>query len=146
MGVRRPSRQAAAGAVALAAVLSAGPLLRAPEGQGRTQPRAGVPLSAARLPTTRLYSRHSPFNRRIPRMAAFSSASDAMIGGLSRTAADEGAVLAWREYTVPLFLAGRRRPIDACASPLRGDRAARWWTFQFPRTSCPTPRATGISR
>jgi hypothetical protein len=141
MGVRRPSRQAAAGAVALAALLSSVPLLRAPE--GRTEPRAGVPLSAAQLPSTRLYARRSPFNKRIPRTTAFSSASDAMIGGLSRTVADEGAVLAWRQYTVPLFLAGRRTPRSRVrfTAPWRPRRAMV--RVPIPANLVPDPSSDG---
>lgn len=69
------------------------------------------PAGAARLPAKRLYAPSSPFNERISRGAAFSSASAAMIDGLARTAAEEGATLAWREYTVPLYMAGRRTPL-----------------------------------
>ena len=41
--------------------------------------------------------------------------------------------------------AGGRR-IDACASRLRGARAARWGAFRSRSTSYPDPRATAISR
>jgi hypothetical protein len=73
---------------------------------------AAVSLSveSGAVPQQRLYSPRSPFNTPIPKDPAFSSASDSMIGGLSQTAVEEGAVLAWREYTVPLFVAGRRTP------------------------------------
>jgi hypothetical protein len=84
--------------------LVAATLLLVDSGVGSPAPRA----LSARLPAKRLYAPSSPFNTRIPRDAAASRASTAMIAGLARTAADEGATLAWREYTVPLYLAGRR--------------------------------------
>jgi hypothetical protein len=106
VGVRRLSGKAVVSAVALAVALSAALLLCVDSGRGQTEPR----LDAARLPSTRLYSRHSPFNSRIPRDPRLSPASGAMVAGLGRTAAEEGATLAWREYTVPLYLAGRGTP------------------------------------
>ena len=33
-----------------------------------------------------------------------------MVGGLARTAAEDGARLSWRSYTVPLYMAGRGTP------------------------------------
>jgi hypothetical protein len=86
---------AAAAVVLLCAALGAG-----------AEPRA----SGSRLPQTRLYSPDSPFNARLPRQPAFSSGTSAMIAGLAQTAAEEGARIALRSYTVPLYMAGRHTP------------------------------------
>jgi hypothetical protein len=108
VGVRRPAWKAAGRGAAIAVLLSAGLLVRGTSGDGRAT--AQPEPSAARLPSARLYARDSPFNERIGRDPAVDRDSAAMAAGLGEAVADGGATLAWREYTVPLFMAGRRTP------------------------------------
>ncbi|HEU0025290.1 MAG TPA: hypothetical protein VFQ12_11690 [Thermoleophilaceae bacterium] len=134
MGVRRPSWTAAGVGALLAALLSAGVPAR---------PQAADTAASARLPTKRLYSERSPFNRRIPARPRLDRDSARMIAGLGRSVLEGGATLAWRQYTVPLFMASRntpRRRVRLTAS-WRPRRALAG--VPLPRNAAPDPSEDG---
>lgn len=64
----------------------------------------------ARVPSRRLYSPRSPFNRRISRRPHIDRYSDLMVAGLDRYVSAEGATITSRQFTVPLYTAGPRTP------------------------------------
>jgi hypothetical protein len=89
--------------------------------------------AAARLPEQRLFSPASPFNRRISPRPRIDPGSARMAAVLGRVAAVEGATLAWRQYTVPLYMAG-------AATPRRRVRLTAPWRPRRALAGVPLPR------
>ncbi len=95
------------------------------------------------MPSRRLYSARSPFNRRISRRPHIDRDSGLMVAGLNRYVDAEGATITSRQFTVPAYAAGprTRRVRVRLTAPWRPRNAILG--VPLPRNAVPDPSSDG---